>query len=949
MDSERWKKLSTLFHQAHQLDGEAREQFLISECGDDVDLLSELRSMLAADDAGGLDVEEIVTRAASDSAGNMLLQQRVGNYRLVELLGAGGMGNVYLGRRIDEQFQHEVAIKVLQADNSSSHFVERFRSERQLLANLDHPNIAKLLDGGVTDDGMQFLVMEYVRGEAIDTYCDQQRLDVRQRLQLFQKLCLAVDYAHRNLVVHRDVKPSNILVTDEGVPKLLDFGIAKVIDAEGIQQLTVDSQRMMTPEYASPEQVRGEPISTATDVYSLGVLLYRLLCGRGPYRVRSDLPSSLARAILEDLPSRPSTVLTSPDDNTDGDDSTIKISSRRQSTVTRLRRRLQGDLDNIALMALRKEPERRYASALALHQDIENYLSDRPVMARPESIGYLAGKFIRRHRVAVAVAATFCALLMASVVQIIEQRNRAESASVQSEQVTSYLSTLFASASPAEARGTEITARDMLEQGASDIQQLNEQPLVQARLLHIMGNSYSWIGDHARAADLFQQTLDIWRRHPPDDPAQRATLLRDFATAKRILRDWDNAEVLFQDSLDAYRQVYGDKHARIAELYSSLGDMQRMQLRLPEARETLQSALAMKEALGEDGDSSTVDIRGNLALVLQDSGFLDDAVNMQQQAVDDSRRIDGDRHPNTIIRIGNLAGMQASLGKYNTALATHTEAYEYIETELLERLSTRRWAAMNRARFYHLLGRFDEAKVFYEKGIELSREYAGEASIMYASALASLAANHVARYEFASAIPVVEQAMAAGAAAGANPGRDVGRGLLRLARINNLSGEYVPAESLARQAIAQSEYIGRLSTLSAQRELAISLGGQQNWTDADELFTSVLSELSAIESEDNVSMLSYFVDATDHYLRAGDTVTALKHGERAYRISLEIEPQSAWNAALAKGAYARALQTSDSSAPAAALVREAHSDLQRVFGDGDPRVRALADSLARLE
>lgn len=943
MDSERWNRISALFRQASEFDGDVREQFLIEACADDAEMLQELRSMLAADDDGGLDVEQIVGSAAAESARTVLLQQRIGNYQLVELLGSGGMGNVYLGQRIDKQFEHEVAIKVLQAGSTDAHFVERFRAERQLLASLDHPNIAKLLDGGVTEDGMHFLVMEYVRGESIDRYCDERRLNVQQRLRLFQELCLAVDYAHRNLVVHRDVKPSNILVTDEGVPKLLDFGIAKVMDSPGtLQALTLDSQRMMTPEYASPEQVRGEPVSTATDVYSLGVLLYRLLCGRGPYNVRSDLPSSLARAILEDLPSKPSTVLTTPGGSDDSENNRDQISNQRQSTVTRLRRRLQGDLDNIALMALRKEPERRYSSALALHQDIENYLSDRPVSARSDSIGYLASKFVRRHRAGVAVTAAFFLVLVFSVLQIIEQRDRAESASIQSKQVTSYLSALFSNASPEQTHGADVTVRDMLDQGASDISELREQPLVQARLLHIMANSYSWIGDHARAAELFQETLAIWSRHPPNDLEHRATVLRDFATAKRILRDFSGAEVLFEESLDAYRKLYGDKHTDIAGLYSSFGDMLRMQVRLHEAREMLQLAIAMKVDLGEDGDSTAIDIRGNLALVLQDSGHLAEAEKMQRRVVADSRRIDGDRHPNTIVRIGNLAGIQAALGKYDVALTTHTEAFEYIESELIERLNTRQWAARNRARFLYSLGRFAEAEALYEKGIELSRESSGEASIMYASALLSSAASYVERYEFDSAVPLVERAMAAGAAAGANPGRDVGRGLLQLARIKNLKSEYVAAEALARQAIDHAEYIGRMSTLSARRELAVSLGGQEKTEEADELFVAVFSELSEIDPVHNVSMLTYLLDATNHYLRVSNYSAALMHGEQAYRISLGIRPNNAWPAAIAVGAYGRALYASGSKAAAAPLIRQAFADLQKVFGDDDPRVQELA-------
>jgi serine/threonine protein kinase len=337
-DAARWPKIQKLFREAMRLPAGERDAFVEHASGDDAELLASVRKLLAASDTD-IGLSRIVGSAAAFAAGGAgadndgLLHQRVGNYQLVELLGVGGMGSVYLGKRIDEQFEHEVAIKVLRTSGPNENFAERFRSERQVLANLNHPNIARLLDGGVTDNGLQYLVMEYVRGEAIDYYSDTRRLDIRRRLRLFQKICLAVDYAHRNLVIHRDVKPSNILVTDDGVPKLLDFGIAKVLPADSIAPLTVESQRLMTPEYASPEQVRGEPVSTATDVYSLGVLLYRLLCGRGPYRVPNDLPSGLARAILESSPNKPSTVLETPVERPGDERSGDAISAERQSTV----------------------------------------------------------------------------------------------------------------------------------------------------------------------------------------------------------------------------------------------------------------------------------------------------------------------------------------------------------------------------------------------------------------------------------------------------------------------------------------------------------------------------------------------------------------------------------------------------------------------------------------
>jgi serine/threonine protein kinase len=302
-----------------------------------------------------------------------------GSYEIIREIGRGGLGAVYLAVRSDGEYRKEVALKLIRRGLDTDDILRRFRNERQILAQLDHPNIARLIDGGTTDDGLPFFVMEYVKGEPISTFCESHQLDTNQRLELFRKVCGAVTYAHQNLVIHRDLKPSNILVTDDGDPKLLDFGIAKLLTAESETfTQTAPALRAMTPEYASPEQVRGERITTASDVYSLGVLLYELLTGEKPYRLKTRTTEEISRAITDQEPERPSTAIRSN------------------------QRSLQGDLDNIVLMAMRKEPHRRYASAAALADDIRRHQEGLPIAARPNTFSYRTGKFIRRHRASVA-------------------------------------------------------------------------------------------------------------------------------------------------------------------------------------------------------------------------------------------------------------------------------------------------------------------------------------------------------------------------------------------------------------------------------------------------------------------------------------------------------------------------------------------------------------------
>ncbi|MDQ2776359.1 MAG: protein kinase [Acidobacteriota bacterium] len=344
---------------------------------------------------------------AADPGSDHLIGKRIGPYRVVQELGHGGMGTVYRALRADEEFQNEVAIKVVSRGLATRFLLDQFRTERQILATLEHPNIARLLDGGRTDEGNPYLVMEFIDGEPLHAYCDAWKLSVSDRLRLFRGICEAVSYAHRHLIIHRDLKPDNILVTSEGVPKLLDFGIAKILERatpDSGEDATLTIIRMGTPAYASPEQIVGAPVGVATDIYSLGVILYELLTGRRPYRITGSLWEDTVRTVCEREPTRPSAVITSgPLAKADAE----QISRSRGTTIDALRKRLSGDLDNILAVALRKEPNRRYKSVDHLTEDIQRHLDGRPVSARGDSLIYRSHKFIGRHKLATLAAAVF--------------------------------------------------------------------------------------------------------------------------------------------------------------------------------------------------------------------------------------------------------------------------------------------------------------------------------------------------------------------------------------------------------------------------------------------------------------------------------------------------------------------------------------------------------------
>ncbi|MBI4890581.1 MAG: serine/threonine protein kinase [Acidobacteria bacterium] len=401
--------MEDLFHVAAEREGAERERWLKEACGDDGDLLEQVRQLLASDeDSGGSFVSEQVGAALevfeeSQRAGAR--EKRAGPYLLVREIGQGGMGTVYLGERADEQYQGEVAVKLLRPGFDTDFFLARFRRERQTLARLQHPNIARLLDSGTTEEGLPYIVMEYIAGRTIREHCDEQGLSIEDRLRLYLPVCAAAAHAHHRFVVHRDIKPSNILVDESGTPKLLDFGICKLLSAEAGPAVTMTAAgSMLTPDYASPEQILGEPVTVASDIYSLGAVLYELLSGQRPHRIEKLTPQAIEKAICGDETVRPSAA----------------------AVERELSKRLQGDLDTIVLKAMQKEPSRRYASVEEFAADIRNYLEDRPIQARPDTMVYRAGKFARRNRGPLAAAAALLVVLSGGLFATAREARRNE-------------------------------------------------------------------------------------------------------------------------------------------------------------------------------------------------------------------------------------------------------------------------------------------------------------------------------------------------------------------------------------------------------------------------------------------------------------------------------------------------------------------------------------------
>jgi len=600
---------------------------------------------------------------------------RIGPYRVLRTLGVGGMGEVYLAERADAEFEQQVAIKVVHG--SLRGVQSRLKIERQILAQLDHPNIAHLLDGGSLPDGTAYIVMEYVDGIPIDAYCDSNRLDILARLRLFQTVCAAVHYAHQNLIVHRDLKPSNILVTAAGIPKLLDFGIAKLLDEHQARQhtlaVTLADIRLMTPDHASPEQVRGQAITTASDIYVLGVLLYKLLTGTSPFFIASMRLTDIERAICEKDPLPPSHAIAMNDSA-----EPRGVTDARSTSANRLRRTLRGDLDNIVVMAMRKEPERRYGSSQQMAADIQRYLDGKPVIACRDTMSYRSAKFVRRHWLAVTAGAGVILLILAFAtatyvqsLRVAAERDRAaaeraaaDRERVRAEEVSSFLVNLFKLSDPQENRGNQVTARELLDSGAKRLQaELQDQPATKAALLSTVGAVYDSLGQYTEAQRILTESLTM---QPLSQDKSRIETLLELGRSRTLARDLSGAEEPLQKALHISQVNFGAASEESGRTFWALGQLRYQQNRLTDAKQLYQRGLNILETTGAPPTDVSA-LLDDLAQVY--AGELQWALAKQtyERALQIDRRILGDDHPRIAMRLNNLADIAQSTGDLKLA------------------------------------------------------------------------------------------------------------------------------------------------------------------------------------------------------------------------------------------------------------------------------------------
>jgi serine/threonine-protein kinase len=728
MDADRWSRARRLLNDLLDADPDDPSAWLETRCGDEPALRAEVESLFRAYEEGVL--------SGDDAAGDWMAEenglgrpgdappaqgQQVGAYRLVEEVGVGGMSVVYRAERADAAYERDVAVKLLQRRLHSGDAEQRVRAERQVLASLDHPGIAELLDGGVTEGGRPYLVMELVDGTPITDYAEQKDLGLDARLDLLEQVLEAVEAAHRQLVVHRDLKPSNVLVTetDDGTPqvKLLDFGIAKLLDDSMpvTRPQTETGHHLMTPAYAAPEQVAGGEIATTTDVYQLGVLAYELLAGQRPFDLSGVSMTEVERIIREEEPAPPSDTATTADD------------PRRWADA------LRGDLDVIVQTALRKEPGRRYRSVEALRADLQRWRRGEPIEARPATLGYRARKFVGRNRGGVGVAAAFLLLVVGAGTLLVQQRNRAQRNAERArqeaetaEQVSGFLVDLMRSSDPyGPTRRSDSTLRvkTVLDRGERRIDDLSDQPSVQAELRHVIGTTYERLGLFDDARRLLASAAEQRRRIHDGPDSTLAASLQLLGEVNQEMGNVETADSLFREALAMRRTVLGPDHPSVAISLSSLGSMLWYNKGNYAAADSfLHEALRIRKAAFDSARQSLGTSYNNLANLYHRRGQYDQAAHYYRQAIDTYDRL-GDENADLPVIQGNFAALLRSMGRFDTAEVVQREALA-LQRKLVgpNNVDAALWTA-SLARILMEQGRLAKADSLFDEGLRRLQDY----------------------------------------------------------------------------------------------------------------------------------------------------------------------------------------------------------------------------------
>ncbi len=950
MRAETWGRLKPIFHRALELPEEQREAFLTAECGGDPALEEPLRALLASHQRAEGFLDQNLLEADPELAEELtsaVVGSRLGPYRIVSELGRGGMGAVYAAQRDDQTYQQTVAIKLIKRGMDTEEIVRRFVAERQILARLTHPYVARLLDGGSTPDGRPYVVMEHIEGRPLMSFCEERRLGIAERLQLFLRVAEAVHFAHQNLVVHRDLKPANVLVAADGTPKLLDFGIAKLLEPSA-PGLTRAEANPRTPEYASPEQLSGGAVTTATDVYGLGLLLYELLAGVNPKTTEGG----------------------------QGPGGEIRPASqlvRRRGGAESLRRarRLEGDLDTVLAKALALDPVRRYGSVRDLAEDLERHLEHRPVKARRPTVAYRLRSFLFRYRLASAVGLAMTLLATTASWQAWEasrQSRRAEQQTGRARALSTFLIGLFQVADPGQNRGQVVTARELLDAGAErltasadrgprwlapDGDVLATQPETRADLLHAIGEVYQNLGLYEPASRSLEQAAELRARLAgPQAELDRASTLVQLAHLQRGRGQLAESQTLYDQALEIRRRLLPPAHLDQAEVANGLGLLHATRGEAGEAAGQLGQAIAIQRSNGEAGLLPLAETLSNLAGVEITLGEAEKAAQLLDEARAIHRQKLGDDHPRTASDLSNLGGLRYSRGDYAGAAALFREAVALRRRLLGPEHPHLAVALSNLSAVLFELGELAEAEAALREALAIQRQLRAEPHADVAHALNNLASLLRERGQPQEAIALFDEALGLYRAVFGPRHGMVATCLANLSLAHRDQGDLPQAERLAREALAlRRELLGAehalvASSLYGLADLAERSGRLE---EAMGLHRQALEMRRRLLGADHPALASSLVGLGGALLkggRAGEARGLLEEGLAIRRRSLAADHPLVALAESALGAAWAELGERERARP---LLESGHRSLLSRRGPEHPETRAAAQRLARLD
>lgn len=755
MEVERWEKVKEVLCEALEQPVEARQAFLDGVCGAEDWLREEVESLLEPeDDVVDFIEQSPVPRLPPAAEDGLPEQRRLGHYEIVELLGRGGMGVVYLAKRADQEFEQKVAVKVVKRGMDTDEIVSRFRHERRILAQLDHPHIARLFDGGTTSDGLPYFVMEYVEGKSIREYCALNELTVNERLRLFLDVCDAVQFAHQSLVVHRDLKPANILVTEDGTVKLLDFGVARLLGEDGPSEYTRLAGRRFTPEYASPEQFRGQQVTTASDVYSLGVLLFELLTGQRPF-AEETTGDFLIRATKHQDPDKPSIALKR----------TPTTSGRDKETLGKLRRRLSGDLDHIVLKALRSDPHERYGSARALAEDIQRHLTGYPVAARQGAGLYVVNRFIRRNwrALSVTVASVVALVVLGGMAfQQAAVRQQAQRYFDRSEAVQELLESIFEGAHPGNVGDSPPTLREVLDISTEAVRGKEElDPADRAELLNALGLIYVNLDEWSGAESLFRECLSLRRETFGRNHPLVGECLNNVGLALRSQNEYAEAEVFFRRAIDIGRRFDTDSERLPRYINNMAGLIKVSDGNRAKVIDLYEESLALMRAhYGKDAVNDDIArILNNLGNAWLNLGEDERAEPYLLQALDAREKLGYSAYrANTLHSLGSI---YRDRGDFDKAEEYLTRSLELFQNTYEGQDDHSRIAPVLRSMgvWMQLQGRLEEAEQYHIQALEIQRHAWPGGSQKTAMTLRELAQVSIAKGDAAGAEQYAREAL----------------------------------------------------------------------------------------------------------------------------------------------------------------------------------------------